>query len=422
MVPKSSMEILDLCDDAIDSDGHQKLPHNLKIFGRKKTRRRSMEVQPKKITKTVIINGPFIDREEKQNNLKLQKMRSIKYTGSTRSFRAEEILRKDSTGFLKNFSELRRAIPPFYHYKNRNKPYMDFLQSSMHTISQNDSALSPDDNEHSPEVTSPKQIAFENYLRSTGKYKTQLQNIKTRKALNKVFNSKNYDDILGEMQIILQKKEDINVLLEKARKAGMASLENHTDTAFAKVKTELYDLDRFIEKNSHGLKPAETIQFIGGNGFDQREIIEKENIEIEEMLKNLKNTLKESTQKGRKRGRNLSSTALDTNPTLKLDSPNKKAKISKRNTLINPPTPSILRPVSPTSSSNSLFPKINPLKILKEETKSEVNKNLCLVSPQNLPSTNHALLQIQKKFRKKYKFAKPHRASQSLLALKPLFH
>eukprot|EP00344_Euplotes_crassus_P003256 CAMPEP_0197015370 /NCGR_PEP_ID=MMETSP1380-20130617/73961_1 /TAXON_ID=5936 /ORGANISM="Euplotes crassus, Strain CT5" /LENGTH=68 /DNA_ID=CAMNT_0042441241 /DNA_START=60 /DNA_END=263 /DNA_ORIENTATION=- len=68
----------------------------------------------------------------------------------------------------------------------------------MHTISQNDSALSPDDNEHSPEVTSPKQIAFENYLRSTGKYKTQLQNIKTRKALNKVFNSKNYDDILGE--------------------------------------------------------------------------------------------------------------------------------------------------------------------------------------------------------------------------------
>lgn len=37
--------------------------------------------------------------------------------------------------------------------------------------------------------------------------------------------------------------------MEKARKAALLSLKDYKDTAFAKVKVDLYDLDIFIRKN-----------------------------------------------------------------------------------------------------------------------------------------------------------------------------
>ena len=71
-------------------------------------------------------------------------------------------------------------------------------------------------------------------------------------------------------RLSFRNKEDINILLEKAKKEALISLENHTDTAFAKVKNGLYDLDIFIKKNANKITKVENIPVYSGNGFDQK--------------------------------------------------------------------------------------------------------------------------------------------------------
>mmetsp|Transcript_20088 Transcript_20088/g.17787 ORF Transcript_20088/g.17787 Transcript_20088/m.17787 type:complete len:96 (+) Transcript_20088:220-507(+) len=57
-------------------------------------------------------------------------MRSMKEDNSETHLKVKDIMKKDHIGFLKSFSQLRETVPAFYHYKNRNQPYMDFLHES----------------------------------------------------------------------------------------------------------------------------------------------------------------------------------------------------------------------------------------------------------------------------------------------------
>lgn len=99
------------------------------------------------------------------------------------------------------------------------------------------------------------------------------------------------------MQKILHKKEDIRIILERARKEALKSLQDYSDHSFAKVKTELYDLDTFIHRFSTKRLELSNVKPYMGSGYDQRQIIEEVNQSIDKLLEDLNKELDKSKSK-----------------------------------------------------------------------------------------------------------------------------
>mmetsp|Transcript_20088 Transcript_20088/g.17786 ORF Transcript_20088/g.17786 Transcript_20088/m.17786 type:complete len:203 (+) Transcript_20088:663-1271(+) len=202
----------------------------------------------------------------------------------------------------------------------------------------------------------------------------------------------------------------------------MKCLNEHNDTAFAKVKTELYDLDTFIYKNSNKLSKAETINMYSGSGYDQKEIIDSETKDIEVMFKELQEMMRISKKKKiMARSRNSDNKIVCiTNNTVKVRNLKKLKTISNQNAGIFDPEKirtqdksKIQKTMTSMKISLPQLPNINHRQLLKDEERSEVNKNQSLLTTIRAEANQSSLKELQERIKKKYKFSKIHRISES---------
>jgi len=258
----------------------------------------------------------------------------------------------------------------------------------------------------SPSKQAVKKAQLKKFIQGKPKYKEQMKTLEATKALNRVLNKGSSEDILGEMQNILVGKEDIQLVLEKARKEAMLSLKNYNDKSYAKIKNNLYDLDEFILKFSDKQIEGSIVKQFQGDGYDQRRI----NNEVFKSLKELSKGIKEEID-FLKRRRSMGNAKTNSVKNLKLVKPEVAFRSTRKQTLV--------------------FPTHDDLSTMEDQIKTKRFKTTIMLPDTSLNGIHERdkirekkrkiLKNIKLKLKRDNHLMRTYKVSESVLTLKPRF-